>query len=104
MFCPKCKAEYREGFTECADCNIPLVADLQEAPEQPPGEYDYVEVLTASNQDDIATFKLILESAEIPYVVHGDYISTTVSSGLPVRFLVPEESVDEAKETLKDFL
>ena len=26
MFCPKCGAEYRPGFTECADCFIPLVA------------------------------------------------------------------------------
>jgi hypothetical protein len=26
MICPNCKAEYREGFTECADCKIPLTA------------------------------------------------------------------------------
>ncbi len=26
-FCPKCKAEYDEGFTTCADCYIPLVSD-----------------------------------------------------------------------------
>ena len=23
-FCPKCKCEYREGYTECADCGVPL--------------------------------------------------------------------------------
>jgi hypothetical protein len=28
MFCPNCKAEYREGFFECADCNIQLVEKL----------------------------------------------------------------------------
>ncbi len=28
MWCPKCGAEYREGFTECADCHIPLVEEL----------------------------------------------------------------------------
>jgi hypothetical protein len=32
MFCPKCKAEYREGFTECSDCQVPLVKDLSGAP------------------------------------------------------------------------
>lgn len=25
MFCPICKSEYREGFTTCSDCHVPLV-------------------------------------------------------------------------------
>jgi len=25
MFCPQCKAEYRPGFTRCADCDVDLV-------------------------------------------------------------------------------
>jgi hypothetical protein len=28
MFCPKCKAEYRAGFTECSDCGERLVERL----------------------------------------------------------------------------
>jgi hypothetical protein len=28
MICPQCKAEYRQGFTTCADCEVPLVAQL----------------------------------------------------------------------------
>ena len=31
MICPNCRAEYRDGFTTCADCEIPLVADLAAA-------------------------------------------------------------------------
>jgi hypothetical protein len=31
MFCPLCKAEYRQGFSTCSDCHIPLVATQQEA-------------------------------------------------------------------------
>ena len=31
MYCPKCGSEYREGFTSCADCEVPLV-------EQAPAE------------------------------------------------------------------
>ncbi len=23
-FCPKCKDQFREGFTDCADCGVPL--------------------------------------------------------------------------------
>jgi hypothetical protein len=28
MFCPQCKAEYRQGFTHCADCDVDLVYAL----------------------------------------------------------------------------
>jgi hypothetical protein len=28
MFCPKCKSEYRAGFSHCSDCNVPLVDRL----------------------------------------------------------------------------
>jgi hypothetical protein len=30
MFCPECKAEYRQGFTRCSDCDVDLVYALQE--------------------------------------------------------------------------
>jgi hypothetical protein len=33
MFCPQCKAEYRQGIAECADCQVPLVASLPEGQE-----------------------------------------------------------------------
>jgi hypothetical protein len=28
MFCPQCQAEYRQGFTRCADCDVDLVHQL----------------------------------------------------------------------------
>jgi hypothetical protein len=31
MFCPLCKAEFRQGFTTCSDCHISLVATQEEA-------------------------------------------------------------------------
>lgn len=30
-WCPQCKAEYQEGYTECKDCKVPLVDKLEEA-------------------------------------------------------------------------
>lgn len=32
MFCPQCKAEYRQGFTRCADCDVDLVYALPTTP------------------------------------------------------------------------
>jgi hypothetical protein len=49
MFCPKCKAEYREGFTKCADCNIDLVPVLPSEPEFPPEPEQYVEYYNLVN-------------------------------------------------------
>jgi hypothetical protein len=40
MICPQCKAEYRQGFTMCADCEVPLVAQL---PAPPSGAVDSAE-------------------------------------------------------------
>lgn len=44
MFCPICKAEYRDGFSRCADCDVELVHELPahaivpaHSPEQPAG-------------------------------------------------------------------
>jgi hypothetical protein len=34
MYCPQCKAEYRQGFTRCADCEVELV---YEPPQSAPG-------------------------------------------------------------------
>jgi len=31
MFCPKCKAEYRPGFSHCSDCDVDLVKELPES-------------------------------------------------------------------------
>jgi hypothetical protein len=35
MFCPQCKAEYRQGFTRCADCDVELVQNYTEAFRHP---------------------------------------------------------------------
>lgn len=39
MFCPVCKAEFREGFTECKACGVDLVEDLHDLSGQIRGEF-----------------------------------------------------------------
>jgi hypothetical protein len=47
MFCPVCRAEYREGFTVCSDCRAALVAKLPEWS----GPQAYVTLWTGENAD-----------------------------------------------------
>jgi hypothetical protein len=35
MICPQCQAEYRQGFTRCADCDVDLVYALPAVPSVP---------------------------------------------------------------------
>jgi|SRR5579871_5106523 len=61
MFCPQCRSEYREGFTECTTCHVPLVADK---PGKPPDGH-LTEVNRYINLPDALLAKSILDSAEI---------------------------------------
>ncbi len=56
-WCPKCRAEYRDGFTQCSTCGVPLVDELPaEQPEaepqaaQPEGMEKPVAVYLAQNR------------------------------------------------------
>ena len=104
MFCPKCESEYRDGFTECADCRIALVPEVPiEEPDQQ--EYvDFKELLTTNNQGEIALFKSILEAEEIPFLVQGDHFSRVQAHGIAVRFLVPGDFLEPAKKLFDKFI
>jgi hypothetical protein len=76
MFCPAGKAEYRPGFTRCADCDVDLVANL---PEAKPGSIDrsnleggrsgLQEVWSGDDQESCVDTCLTLKDAAIPYEV-----------------------------------
>ena len=63
MYCPQCGIEYRDGFTECADCHVPLLAGT--APEQPGDRFDpalgLVIVLETNDPVQLAMAKGLLE-------------------------------------------
>lgn len=49
MICPRCKAEYRRGFTRCADCDVDLAYEL---PSQAPREVEVAEEPVAVVEGD----------------------------------------------------
>ena len=60
MFCPECRAEYREGFTECSDCGLPLVRELSPEPKR-----EYVEFVTVLS-GNLLRFNILLKMKVYP--------------------------------------
>jgi putative signal transducing protein len=68
MYCPECGVEYREGFTECADCHVPLHAGTAPSPEAPfDPDLNLVVVLETNDPFELALAKGLLDEAGIPY-------------------------------------
>jgi hypothetical protein len=51
MWCPKCGAEYREGFFECSDCKIPLTEDIYKLPIRLQPKYESKMGAKMSNEE-----------------------------------------------------
>ena len=101
MFCPKCGAEYREGFYECADCHVQLVWELPLEPEKKPVEL--VTVASVENAVHLALVKSILEEAGIPFFVKGMVSEDIIlASKVDAEVQVDREDEQEAKKLLKE--
>jgi hypothetical protein len=110
MYCPQCRVEYRDGFTDCSDCQVPLLAGTP-PPEPPDGfdpSLDLVVVLETNDSIQLAMTKGLLEDAGIPFFVLGQITTlvTDVDGFLHkwVRVQVPRDREAEAKELLETLL
>ena len=110
MYCPQCQDEYRDGFTECADCHVPLLAGTP--PPEPASKFDptldLVVVLETNDGVQLAMAKGLLEDAGIPFFILGQ-IATLVQDvdGFLhkwVRVQVPRDREAEARELLEELL
>jgi putative signal transducing protein len=104
MYCPECGSEYREGFVQCADCDVPLVDTLpQHEPFHPEGEL--VTVLETADPGLIALAESLLLGADIPYLKKGDQIQDLFAAGRlgvnpvtgPVEIQVLEDQAEAAR-------
>ncbi len=105
MICPQCHTEYRPGFDQCADCNVPLVEALPESPSEPGPSIDpdaeWEIVANINMQSDVAILKSMLESEGVPFVVVGDTSATIdVGSAMSSRFMVPVDHLAHAREVV----
>jgi len=110
MYCPQCGVQYREGFTECSDCGVPLAAGTP--PTETPVPFEprlgLAVVLETNDMIQLGMAKGLLEDAGIPFFVLGQITTlvTDVDGFLRkwVRVQVPCDREAEAREVLETVL
>ena len=86
MICPKCKAEYRQGFYTCADCSIPLVvkpAEIEESQSEILNDLELNSEQCTSHQDNCTT-EAISENElpkKCPQCGHNDFLKLKPEEG-----------------------
>ncbi len=114
MYCPECQGEYREGFTECADCGVPLVEKLPptEAERDQSSDAGLVALVRTGDPNELAFAEAVLTDANIPFVKKGESVQDLFALGRigmgfnpltgPIVLLVSEEHAAEAAKLLAE--
>src|SRR6185503_17493716 len=113
MYCPECGGEYRDGFTQCVDCDVALVptAPAPAVEEEPPTDEPLVTVLETGDPAEMALVESLLMEGHIPYVKQGDGVQDLFGMGRvggfnvltgPARLLVAKKKAEAAREIIRD--
>jgi hypothetical protein len=104
--CPRCNAEYVEGITACADCDVALV-EGPPLPETSLYAVNMVALRTVSDPSEAEIMQAALAEAGIPSSVrrHGPITGELgrVTDGITEDYAivsVPEDRLTEAEELL----
>jgi hypothetical protein len=103
MFCPRCRSEYRPGFTHCNDCDVDLVWGLPREEEH--GEPQLVKVFETGNATLAPVVESILRGADIECVIRNPREFNRLGANPmlgAIHFLVRDDEADAARELLAD--
>jgi hypothetical protein len=108
MICPQCKAEYRQGFTMCADCEVPLVAQLASSTSGPgdsaePDEDPFCTFWKGDDPRIHAELCLLLDEQGIPHktVRRADHLFN-LNSKSAFQVGVPFSFFEKAEAAIKE--
>jgi hypothetical protein len=110
MHCPKCLTEYREGFTECSDCRVPLAEGNAPARADESHDVPLATVFETSDPFVVNLAKATLQDAGIEYVLQGDDSDERSLSGMTPtgaqasQFQVEAAVADNAREALEPLI
>src|SRR5258706_12007706 len=110
MICPSCGDEYREGFWECTQCHVALVAKPPE--ERPETRHpDLVTIYTAGNAALVPVIESVLRGAGIEFLVKSERVQDLFGWGRiglgynaitgPIQIQVTTDDREAAEELLK---
>lgn len=110
MYCPECGYDYRAGFDECPQCQVPLVEDQGEEVDDSGRKAESTEdvvlvtVLDTGDPGQVAVAKSVLDGSDILYILEGEgqlgLFGVGLSSKSPVRIKVRQEDEAAARELL----
>ena len=109
MWCPQCRYEYRVGIVRCPECEVEMVERLEE-PDRPtpadtagfqPPPGDLVSVLKTEKHFELIVVRALLEGADIPVSVKGEFAGTLKRHFGPMELQVPREHAELARRLLE---
>ncbi len=111
MICPACKAEYRDGFYKCAECDVALVGEQDDSVSDVYGSTDHGDlqsVLETTDAIHLSDIVQIIEEQKIPYLVQsGTALSThELTAALDLAWhaalYVPESYLEQVQTIIND--
>ena len=107
MYCPKCKTEYREGFTTCSECGTHLVEKLSDV-EEGIIVRNWARLTDTKDELEFNLLTSVLESEGIPtqkqYNGAGEYLKVMWGfTNLGIEIKVPKELLDKSKKIISEY-
>ena len=90
MFCPLCKAEYRQGYTRCKDCDVELVPQMNSRSAAPHAEYESALLLWRGG--DPATYAALVGRLREEFIPFIDSLSHNPGVATSSPFPSPYEA------------